>query len=98
NRALKKAGGEVAEAGGYIGGRMGFPKTGQAIGVGVGALSLAPEVLAAWNSLQGLYGSQNPLIQGITKTPQEIGQQMNVGEQAAGVSGQLPVRSGMISR
>jgi hypothetical protein len=60
--------------------------------------AIAPEILGAYAGLKGLYNSPNAIAQGITKTPQEIGQAMNAGEEAAGVSGQLPVRSGLNPR
>jgi hypothetical protein len=37
-KGLQGLGGDIAEKGGEIGGRAGFPKTGQAIGVGLGAI------------------------------------------------------------
>lgn len=78
-----------------VGLAAGYPNTGAAIGT---AIKLSPEILSAYTSLNGLYNSPSPIAQGITKTPQEIGQAMNAGEQAAGINPQLPVRSGTLAR
>lgn len=90
-KTLDPLGEKVAE----LGGTMGYPATGAAIGT---AVQMAPDILAAGTSLKGLYESPNVYAQGITKTPQEIGQLMGQGEEAAGVSNKLPVRSGTLAR
>src|SRR6266700_547682 len=73
----------------------GYPRTGAAIGT---ALKISPEILAAYGSLRGLYNSDSPVAKAIVNTPKQIGQQMNVGEQAAGVTDQLPIRAGSVAR
>jgi hypothetical protein len=105
NQALNSAGGAVAQAGGYVGGKLesaGYPTAGnvaQGAGVGLGgAIALSPDILAAYTGMKGLYNSSNPIARGITQAPQEIGQAMNAGEQAAGINPQLPVRSGTLAR
>src|SRR5882724_3319606 len=82
-KTLDPAGVAVAEAGG----KMGYPVAGAVAGT---AIQTAPELMSSYLGLQGLYNSSNPYAQGITKTPQEIGQAMNAGEESAGISGQLP--------
>jgi len=93
NQAWKAGVGNVAE---FVGKHTNLDPT--QIGAALTPVAIAPEALASYTSLQGLYNSPNPIAQGITKTPQQIGQQMNAGEEAAGISGQLPVRSGMQPR
>ena len=85
----------VAQKASDIGLATGYPNTGAAIGT---AIKISPEILSAYTSLKGMYNSANPILKGITNTPQEIGQQMGAGEQAAGINPQLPVRSGTMAR
>lgn len=97
NQAIKNVGGDVAEAGGYVGGKVanaGYPATGNAIqktGVGVGgAIALSPDLLAAYTGMQGIYNSTNPTVQGLVNTPQELGPQYAAQNQAIGISNDVP--------
>lgn len=85
----------LAQKASDVGLATGYPNTGAVVGT---AIKISPEILSAYTSLKGLYNSPSPIAQAITNTPQEIGQQMNVGEQAAGINPQLPVRSGTLAR
>lgn len=91
NQALKNVGGNVAEAGGYLGAKTGYPQTGEAVGVGLGgAIALAPDILAAYTGMKGIYNSPSPTVQGLVNTPQELGPQYAAQNQAIGISNDVP--------
>lgn len=90
-QGFKQAGGAIAEGGGYLGGRIGYPQTGQALGVGIGGtIALAPELLATYTGLKGIYESQNPVVKGLVNTPQELGPQYEAQNEAIGISNKVP--------
>jgi len=85
---LQDLGGSIAEEGG----KLGFPKTGVALGL---IPALGPDVLAAGTSLQGIYESQNPIIKGLINTPSELGADYAAQNNAIGVTRRVPVEGGM---
>jgi len=99
----QNVGGDIAEAGGYLGGKVtsaGFPNVGNAIqrvGVVAGSIpALGPEVLGAYTSLKGLYNPTNPVAAGITNTPKDLSPQYAMQNQAAGISNDIPETAGKV--
>lgn len=70
-----------------LGGRMGYPLTGAAIGT---AVQMAPELAMAYAGLKGIYGSTNPTVQGLVNTPKELSPQYTAQNEAIGISGEVP--------
>lgn len=100
NKILKEdVAGGIAEGGGYLGAKAGFPKTGQALGVGVGGLvGLSPEILASYAGLKGIYGSSNPTVKGLINTPQELSPQYTEQNAAIGVTRRIPQEGGQLPK
>ena len=87
-KGLKTLGGNIAEEGG----KVGYPKTGIALG---GAVALAPDILATTTGLEGLYKSQNPIVKGLLNSPSELGADFAAQNDAIGVTRRVPVEGGM---
>jgi len=99
----QKFGGDIAEAGGYVGGKVanaGFPNAGNVIqgaGVELGAIpAIGPEALSAYTSLKGLYNPENPVAAGLTKTPQQLSPQYTAQNDAAGIANRPAEQAGKI--
>lgn len=84
---LQPAADAVAEQGG----RLGYPKTGAALGT---AIAISPEILSAYTSLRGIYNSANPIVKGLMNTPQELGPQYAAQNEAVGLRARPPEQSG----
>lgn len=96
NRLRQKTIEPLGQAVAEVGGRMGYPISGAAVGT---AIQTAPEILSAAEGLIGMRTSQVPFWKAVREKPRMIGRQMEAGEIRAGLDPkQLPEQRGSMPR
>jgi hypothetical protein len=85
----------AGEAANDFGASQGYPLTGAAVGT---AIKMLPAAATAYGGWEGIHNIPSPTLQGLLNTPKELGPRYTAIDSKAGVSGDLPVQRGNISK